>query len=204
MYSLYHSLLAQHPRQLMPVPCAASTIAQLHRYFEDVVLENNLGALVVESLPGISGPSRARHCSHQRTRGSRQEFLSCGSALKTRFPAWCSAGAKETTKSVVLERTEQDNNQSDLSSSRMHASPPCSRQCTTQTAKTHRETWLSGRSNLISFTQLSSTSWLESQLNIRSIPTRSQKPSASPCQRQPHSTYSWCDHEVSASLAGTS
>ena len=34
MYSLYHSLLAQHPRQLMPVPCAASTIAQLHRYFE--------------------------------------------------------------------------------------------------------------------------------------------------------------------------
>lgn len=51
MYSLYHSLLAQHPRQLLPVRCAGSTIAQLHRYFEDVVLENNLGALVVESLP---------------------------------------------------------------------------------------------------------------------------------------------------------
>lgn len=57
MYSLYHSLLAQHPRQLMPVPCAGSTIAQLHRYFEDVVLENNLGALVVESLP--AAPHRA-------------------------------------------------------------------------------------------------------------------------------------------------
>ncbi len=53
MYSLYHSLLAQHPRQLIPVRCAGSTIAQLHRYFEDVVLENNLGALVVESLPGV-------------------------------------------------------------------------------------------------------------------------------------------------------
>src|ERR1700704_6500904 len=51
MYSLYDSLLAQHSRQLMPVPCAGSTIAQLHRYFEDVVLENSLGALVVESLP---------------------------------------------------------------------------------------------------------------------------------------------------------
>src|SRR6267378_1844426 len=51
MYSLYDSLLAQHSRQLMPVPCAGSTIAQLHRYFEDVVVENNLGALVVESLP---------------------------------------------------------------------------------------------------------------------------------------------------------
>jgi hypothetical protein len=35
----------------MPVRCAGSTIAQLHRYFEDVVLENNLGALVVENLP---------------------------------------------------------------------------------------------------------------------------------------------------------
>ncbi|HEU4595421.1 MAG TPA: sensor domain-containing diguanylate cyclase [Pyrinomonadaceae bacterium] len=30
--------------------CAEQTIAQLHRYFEDVVLENNLAALVVESL----------------------------------------------------------------------------------------------------------------------------------------------------------
>ena len=51
MYSLYDSLLAQHSRQLTPVRCAESTIAQLHRYFEDVVLENHLGALVIESLP---------------------------------------------------------------------------------------------------------------------------------------------------------
>ena len=51
MYSLYHSLLAQHPRQLTPVRCAASTISQLSRYLEDVVLENKLSALVIESLP---------------------------------------------------------------------------------------------------------------------------------------------------------
>ncbi|HWS55342.1 MAG TPA: sensor domain-containing diguanylate cyclase [Pyrinomonadaceae bacterium] len=50
MLSLYSALLAQHPRQLTPVRCAELTIAQLHRYFEDVVLENNLAALVVESL----------------------------------------------------------------------------------------------------------------------------------------------------------
>ena|GEM_PF-349973 len=50
MLSLYNSLLAQHPRQLTPVRCAEPTIAQLHHYFEDVVLENNLAALVVESL----------------------------------------------------------------------------------------------------------------------------------------------------------
>ncbi|HJQ30605.1 MAG TPA: sensor domain-containing diguanylate cyclase [Pyrinomonadaceae bacterium] len=50
MFSLYSTLLAQHPRQLTPVRCAEPTIVQLHRYFEDVVLENNLAALVVESL----------------------------------------------------------------------------------------------------------------------------------------------------------
>ncbi len=53
MYSLFHSLLAQHSRQLTPVRCAPSTIAQLHRYFEDVVLENSLSSLVVESLPVV-------------------------------------------------------------------------------------------------------------------------------------------------------
>jgi diguanylate cyclase (GGDEF)-like protein len=51
MYSLYHSLLAQHARQLTPIRCAPSTIAQLHRYFEEVVIENNLSALVIETLP---------------------------------------------------------------------------------------------------------------------------------------------------------
>jgi diguanylate cyclase (GGDEF)-like protein len=51
MYSLYQALLSQHPRQLIPVRCAEQTIMQLHRYFEDVVLENGLSALVIESLP---------------------------------------------------------------------------------------------------------------------------------------------------------
>jgi diguanylate cyclase (GGDEF)-like protein len=51
MYSLYQALLTQHSRQLTPVRCAEQTIAQLHRYFEDVVLENNLAALVIQSLP---------------------------------------------------------------------------------------------------------------------------------------------------------
>ncbi|HWT02420.1 MAG TPA: sensor domain-containing diguanylate cyclase [Pyrinomonadaceae bacterium] len=54
MYSLYQALLTQHSRQLTPVRCAEQTIAQLHRYFEDVVLENNLGALVIEGLPMVA------------------------------------------------------------------------------------------------------------------------------------------------------
>src|SRR5215218_946854 len=59
MLTLYSALLAQHPRQLTPVRCAEPTIVQLHRYFEDVVLENNLAALVVESLlPEAQRPLR--------------------------------------------------------------------------------------------------------------------------------------------------
>ena len=54
MHSLYHALLAQHSRQVTPVRCARQTIAQLQTYFEDVVLENNLSALVVESLPAVT------------------------------------------------------------------------------------------------------------------------------------------------------
>lgn len=51
MYSLYHTLLAQHSRQLLPVRCGAHTISQLHRYLEEVILDNKLGALLVESFP---------------------------------------------------------------------------------------------------------------------------------------------------------
>src|ERR1051325_984853 len=54
MYSLYNALLIQHSKQLTSVRCAEQTIAQIHRYFEDVVLENNLSALVIESLPSIT------------------------------------------------------------------------------------------------------------------------------------------------------
>src|SRR5437660_5467355 len=51
MSSLYNALLAQHARLLRPGRCAYSPITQLHRYFDDVVLENNLNALVIEGLP---------------------------------------------------------------------------------------------------------------------------------------------------------
>jgi diguanylate cyclase (GGDEF)-like protein len=76
MHSLFNALLAQHARQLTPVRCAHSTIAQLHRYFEDVVLENNLSALVVEGLP-TGGKRSAREMSRLRdlARGGRRTFF---------------------------------------------------------------------------------------------------------------------------------
>src|SRR3989441_157272 len=105
MYSLYHSLLAQHPRQLMPVPCAGSTIAQLHRYFEDVVVENNLGALVVESLPtSMQRPARdiARIKELDKSVKNLFIWLSREDALSSLM---LSTG--KDSKSVVFERIDQ-------------------------------------------------------------------------------------------------
>jgi diguanylate cyclase (GGDEF)-like protein len=79
MHSLFDALLAQHTRQLTPVRCAHSTISQLHRYFEDVVLENNLSALVIESLP--FAPKRsAREMARVRdlARAGRRTFFFVG------------------------------------------------------------------------------------------------------------------------------
>ncbi len=76
MHSLYHSLLAQHHKQLTPIRCADSTIAQLHRYFEEVVLENNLSALVIESLP-VSSSRSAREVARVKdlSRVAQNTFL---------------------------------------------------------------------------------------------------------------------------------
>jgi diguanylate cyclase (GGDEF)-like protein len=76
MHSLYDVLLAQHARQLTPVRCAYATVLQLHRYFEDVVLENNLSALIIESLP-LSPKRSAREKARVRdlARSGRRTFF---------------------------------------------------------------------------------------------------------------------------------
>ncbi|MCM3873385.1 MAG: sensor domain-containing diguanylate cyclase [Pyrinomonadaceae bacterium] len=75
-HSLYHSLLAQHYKQLTPIRCADSTIAKLHRYFEEVVLESNLSALVIESLP-VSSSRSAREVARVKdlARVAQNTFL---------------------------------------------------------------------------------------------------------------------------------
>jgi diguanylate cyclase (GGDEF)-like protein len=76
MYSLYHSLLAQHPRQLTPIRCAPSTIVQLHRYFEDVVIENSLAALVIETLPtALQRTARETARMNEVAKAARDLFL---------------------------------------------------------------------------------------------------------------------------------
>ena len=51
MPSLFQTLLAQYPQRLKSVHCTRPTVVQLHRYFEGIILENNLSGLLIESLP---------------------------------------------------------------------------------------------------------------------------------------------------------
>src|SRR5215510_2384247 len=76
MHSLYQLLLTQHGRQLTPVRCAYSTITQLHRYLEDVVLENNLSALVIESMPlALKRAMREKVRLRELAQAGRQAFF---------------------------------------------------------------------------------------------------------------------------------
>src|ERR1044072_2064903 len=79
MHSLYDTLITHHGRNLNPIRCARSTIVQLHRYFEDVVLENNLNALVIESLP-LAAKRSPRELARVRelARGGRRTFFFAG------------------------------------------------------------------------------------------------------------------------------
>ncbi|HEY6231868.1 MAG TPA: sensor domain-containing diguanylate cyclase [Pyrinomonadaceae bacterium] len=87
----------------MPVPCAASTIAQLHRYFEDVVLENNLGALVVESLPTAAvRPARDIARLQELDKAARNFFLWVNP--EDALSSMVLSRGKEKTKSIVFEQ----------------------------------------------------------------------------------------------------
>jgi diguanylate cyclase (GGDEF)-like protein len=108
MHSLYHALLFQHARQLMSVRCAEQTIAQLHRYFEDVVMENNLSALVIESLPLVKDRSM-REMAQVRAMGRVAQraffFVSPNDALYS-SPISMTELDREP---FLLKRTQHDN-----------------------------------------------------------------------------------------------
>jgi diguanylate cyclase (GGDEF)-like protein len=110
MHSLYQALLTQHPRQLTPIRCAEQTIAQLHRYFEDVVLENNLAALVIESLP-LAKERSLRDVARVREVGRAAHraffFVSAEDALN-HMPA--RNGNDQERESVLLQCNGQSKN----------------------------------------------------------------------------------------------
>lgn len=103
MHTLYHFLLAQHPKQLNPVPCRESTIAQLHRYLEDVVLENSLPALVIEYLPKSEQRSKREI---KRLQDLERASQNCVLMLTQRDGFSTLLGDSSSNKIQVLHRTE--------------------------------------------------------------------------------------------------
>jgi diguanylate cyclase (GGDEF)-like protein len=80
MHSLYYVLTDQHREELAPVRCNEQTVARLVRYFEDVVIENRLSALVVEGRCLDAEPVREKSRISSLADGSRRVYLfSCDS-----------------------------------------------------------------------------------------------------------------------------
>ncbi|OLE55727.1 MAG: hypothetical protein AUG51_02010 [Acidobacteria bacterium 13_1_20CM_3_53_8] len=87
--------------------CAEQTIAQLHRYFEDVVLENNLSSLVVESLP-FKAERTLRELSRVREVGraaNRAYFMVSHDDALNEMPLRTSEQDREP---VLLQRGERE------------------------------------------------------------------------------------------------
>ncbi len=77
--SLYSLLTSQHPGHLVPMRCRAPLLGRLVRYFEDLVVENNLKALVVQGrcLDGLADHERRRFC--RLSAAARYQYIfACG------------------------------------------------------------------------------------------------------------------------------
>lgn len=107
MFSLYHALLAHHARQLTPVRCAEQTITNIHRLFEDVVIENRLAALVIGTLPSVDFRSTgelARLREIERTARDAFFFATHGDEI---FNSSASATDTELSFAVIASRAPQ-------------------------------------------------------------------------------------------------
>lgn len=71
--TLFNALLSQHSRQLSPTRYSEPMIAQLQSFFEEVVLEHALDALVVESLP-LGRQRNMREIERVRSLGQAAKF----------------------------------------------------------------------------------------------------------------------------------
>lgn len=77
MHSLYYVLTDQHRDEFAPVRCNEQTANRLVRYFEDVVTENKISALVIEGRCLNGDPSRETDRLARLVAASRRTYLFC-------------------------------------------------------------------------------------------------------------------------------
>ncbi len=86
MNSLYYVLLDQHREEFSPVRCNAQTASRLVRYFEDIVTENSIPALVIEGRCLNGDLLRETGRLSSLVASSRRSYLFC-----------CSSGCTDRT-----------------------------------------------------------------------------------------------------------
>lgn len=86
MHSLFDVLIAQHREEFAPVRCNKQTAARLVRYFEDIVTENKISALIIEGRCLNGDRSRELGRLSRLVTSSRRTYLFC-----------CNTGCNERT-----------------------------------------------------------------------------------------------------------
>jgi diguanylate cyclase (GGDEF)-like protein len=76
MYSLFYVLNNQHGDEFAPVRCNMQTVSRLVRYFEDVVIENKLSALIIEGRCLSGEPVHESERLSKLIRTARHLYLS--------------------------------------------------------------------------------------------------------------------------------
>lgn len=105
MHSLYDVLTDQHREEFAPVRCNQQTVSRLIRYFEDIVTENKLSALVLEGRCLNGNRSREQQRLESLVSVARRVYLfSCDPACGDR--AWNPEGAFRLT--TLEERNYHD------------------------------------------------------------------------------------------------
>jgi diguanylate cyclase (GGDEF)-like protein len=80
MHSLYYVLTDQHREEFAPVRGNQQTVSRLVRYFEDVVTENKLAALVIEARCLDGDPARETRRLARLVAASRRVYLFSGNS----------------------------------------------------------------------------------------------------------------------------
>jgi diguanylate cyclase (GGDEF)-like protein len=97
MHSLYYVLTDQHGEEFAPMRGNQQTVSRLVRYFEDVVIENKLSALVIEARCLSGEPARETQRLAKLVAASRRVYLFSGNS-ECKARTWTPQPAVKLTK----------------------------------------------------------------------------------------------------------